>query len=247
VLDDRIRYEAFLAIDNPRRIPQIVDQFTSRPWYAARRSGVSLPLPTAYEIKLARPLEKLTEVDVAGVLGRAQGFQTLSRKQLTEVAGQAKVLIYTDGETLMAQDEVADVVFVVADGTVHVTWAPGGEVVAELFLEVGESIDLTSMSRQQASGTRVFCDGDVTFIRIPYALVDNCAQTHPEFAQEFARVAEIRSKALERASAEYEPGPSSSDNQMLPAGTHPQETENRDSGKIRNRHRWLPHGRCVNQ
>ena len=52
VQDDRIRYETFLFIDQPTMIPQIVDGYTSRVWYACQRANIQLPLPAAHEYQI---------------------------------------------------------------------------------------------------------------------------------------------------------------------------------------------------
>ena len=217
VLDDRIRYEAYLAIDEPRRIPQIVDQYTARVWYAARRARIHLPLPAAYEIKVDAPISTVVEIDIVGCLSKAQGFQMLEAEHITRVAGQAEVLVYTDGETVIAQDEVPDAVYVVVSGTLHVTWSPRDEVVAELFIGEHETIGVSSsVSRQQVSHTRMFGDGDVTLIRIPHDAVDTCVQANARLAHEFARVYEMRTEALDRARDEFERDGADVDDQLLP-------------------------------
>ncbi len=234
VLDDRIRYEAFLAIDQPRRIPQIVDQYTARVWYAARRARIRLPLPAAYEIKVDAPVSTVAEVDIAACLSKAQGFQMLAAEHLDRVSAQAEVLVYTDGETVLAQDEVPDAVYVVASGTLHVTWAPQDEVVAELFLEESEAIGVSSsMSRAQASHTRMFCDGDVTLIRIPHDAVDTCVQANARLAHEFARVYEVRAEALNRARDEFEKSDGQPDDQLLPVSMRkPQDEADEPAGEL---------------
>lgn len=232
VLDDRIRYEALLAIDQPRRIPQIVDQYTSRVWYAARRAGIRLPLPAAYEIKVDAPVSTVVEIDIAGCLAKAQGFHILEAEQIARVAAQAEVLVYTDGETVIAQDDVADAVYVIASGTLHVTWSPQDEVVAELFLAEHEAIGVSSsVSRQQASHTRFFCDGDVTLIRIPHEAVDTCVQANARLAHEFARVYEVRSEALDRARDEFEQGQAKPDDQLLPVRMRKPQDEDQPVGE----------------
>jgi len=217
VLDDRIRYEAFLAIDQPRRIPQIVDQYTARVWYAARRAGIRLPLPTAYEIKVDAPVSTVAEVDIAACLSKAQGFQMLEAEHLARVSARAEVQIYTDGETVIAQDEIPDAVYVVESGTLHLTLSVHDEVVAELSLGESEAVGVaSSMSREQASHTRMFCDGDVTLIRIPHDAVDICVQANARLAHEFARVYEVRAEALNRARDEFEQREARPDDQLLP-------------------------------
>lgn len=216
VLDDRIRYEAFLFIDQPRLIPQIVDRYTSRVWYAARRVGIRLPLPAAYEIKLDAPVIPGSAIDVAACLSKAQGFRTLSAEQIAAIGARCQAQVYTDGETVIKQGEVADAVYVVVDGTLQVTWCPGQEPMTGTSIGSGETFGVSSMTRREASHTRVFCAGDVTLVRIPHDVVDACVQAHPRLAHELARIAEVRAAALQRARNTFAPGATVPDDQLLP-------------------------------
>lgn len=142
------------------------------------------------------------------------------------------MLVYTDGETVIAQDEVPDAVYVIASGTLHVTRSPEDEVIAELFLAEHEAIGVSSsMSRQQASHTRFFCDGDVTLIRIPHDAVDTCVQANARLAHEFARVYEVRSEALDRARDEFERGQAKPDDQLLPVRMRKPQDEDEPVGE----------------
>ena len=199
VLDDRIRYEAFLFIDKPRQIPQIADEYTSKVWYAARRAGLELPLPAGYEIKLDDPRSRRGAVDVRGCLGKAQGFEVLADDDIKRLSDTAQVLMFADGETVIGEGTVADAVYVISSGSLQVTWAPEGEVVASLMLGPGEVIGVASLARQQASHTHITCDGDATLIRVPNDVVDTCLQKDARLAHEFARLFDVRAQALAQA------------------------------------------------
>lgn len=198
VLDDRIRYEVFLFIDQPALIPQIVDDYTSKVWYAARRADITLPLPSAYEIKVETPPSLQQVVDTLDCLAGAQGFEILAEDDLAALNEAAEVVVFADGETVVAAGEVADAVYIIHSGSLHVSWAPEGAAASEMFLGPNEVIGVASLARRQASFTDIRCDGDVTLLRLPHELVDASMEKSAPLAHEFARLFEMRARTLRR-------------------------------------------------
>jgi CRP-like cAMP-binding protein len=104
---------------------------------------------------------------------------------------------------VIAAGTVADAVYVISAGSLRVTWAPEGEVVAEMTLGPGEVIGVASLARQQASHTHIDCAGDATLIRIPNDVVDDCLQKDARLAHEFARLNDVRTQSLAQARDAY--------------------------------------------
>jgi small-conductance mechanosensitive channel/CRP-like cAMP-binding protein len=201
VQDDRIRYETFLFIDQPRLIPQIVDAYTSRVWYACQRAGIQLPLPAAHEYQIHAdhlPV-KSEEVDIASELSRAQGFDALEAADISGLAQQATVQHFGDGEQMLRTGEVADGVFVIIRGQVRAVLAGEGEAVVEVPFGEREVVGVTSLARREPSQITVTADGDVTVIRLGHEVVDEAIHTNPALALQFARIMEIREEVLSQA------------------------------------------------
>lgn len=228
VLDDRIRYETFLFIDQPRALPQIVDEYTSKVWYAARRAGVELPLPAAYEIKIDKPLDRRDNVDVGACLKQAQGFEVLADDDIRGLCDAAEVMMFAAGETVIAQGAIADAVYVVNTGSLRVTWTPEDEVVAEMFLGPNEVVGVASLARQQASHTHIECANDTTLIRIANDAVDDCLQKDARLAHEFARLFDVRAVALRQARDAFV-ADSAADDTVLPVNMRKPQDEPDDA------------------
>jgi len=203
VLDDRIRYEAFLFIDEPRQIPQIVDEYTSKVWYAMQRAGIRLPLPAAYEINVAELPAATATVDIQGTLTTALGFEVLSSADLDQLVGRAEVQQFADTETIVASGTIAEAVYVIESGECRAMWTPHGEVVAQLLLKPGETVGLTSLTRQQPSTIQIECQGDVCVLRLERSAVEDLLQSNTRFAHELAHLQTVRMDGLQRARDEW--------------------------------------------
>ena len=217
VLQDRMRYEAFLFIDQPRLIPQIVDAFTSRVWYAARRAGLHLPLPAAEEYQIHAPDREPAEpaLDIVAELEQAQGFDVLDPDAVSGLAEQAQVQRFGDGEILLRAGEIAEDVYVIVAGQTRVTLERDDEVVAETFYERGEVVGIVSLTGQDASAITCRAAGDVTVLRFAIEDISALVRSSPPLAHQFARVLEIRREAVAQALA-ADTGKASADNQVLP-------------------------------
>jgi hypothetical protein len=200
VLDDRLRYEAFLFIDQPKLIPQIVDEYTTRVWYAARRAGLRLPLPSAQEYQLQAPEVEsaIPEVEPVQVLSSAQGFQVLKPPVIEKLAAGARVLNYADGEVLLAKGTIAEFVHAIASGEARILIrSPGGS--AEAVVSPGEVIGIASLARQEASDVDIVARGDVSTVALDRKAVDAALRADHRLAQQFARIQEIRREAIAQA------------------------------------------------
>ncbi len=203
VEDDRIRYEAFLFIDQPRMLPQIVDGYTSRVWYACQRAGISLPLPAVYEYKMEAPEQpsRSDMVDIPAELARAQGFEVLDENSIDRLARDAVVQQFGDQEALLQAGEVAEHIFVIVNGET-IAGIPNEEGLnAEVRFGSGEIIGVSSLTRREPSDAAFKASGDVTVIALGPDTVDDAIRSTPALAQQFARIIEIRREVLEQAQA----------------------------------------------
>ncbi len=203
VEDDRLRYEAFLFIDEPRMIPQIVDLYTSRVWYASQRAGLRLPLPAAHEYQIHAPVPEsvVASVDVVEVLSGAQGFEVLDASRIEALAARATVLHFGDGEAVITEGEMADGIHVIVSGEICARLVGADDTVTEATIGVGEAIGITSLARQEPSEVTLSAAGDTTTIRVDHEAVDAALRADPHLAQQFAKIVEIRRDTMYKALA----------------------------------------------
>jgi len=217
VLDDRLRYETFLFIDQPRLIPQIVDEYTTRVWYAARRAGMRLPLPAAHEYQMhgVEPEQPVETVDVAAVLAATQGFEVLEPVEIAQLAERARVLRYGAGETLLAREAVADVVHAIVAGEARIRMR-GQFGTAEAVVGPGEVIGIGSLARQEASDVDVVAHDDVTTVGVERRAVEEALRANHRLAQQFAKIQEIRRESMQHAQKALDEGSVEHQDTVLP-------------------------------
>lgn len=232
VLEDRVRYEAFLFIDQPKLIPQIVDAFTSRVWYAARRAGLHLPLPAAEEYQIHAPEREpaAPPVNIQAELKLAQGFDVLDPEAISHLAEQAQVQAFGDGEILLKTGEIAKDVYLIVAGQIQWTLERDDEVVAESFYERGEAIGIVSLTGQDASLVDCRAAGDVTVLRFAIEDIAALVRSNPPLAHQFARILEIRREAAEQAIG-GQTSEASADDQLLPISFRRPQSEPEEDGE----------------
>jgi small-conductance mechanosensitive channel/CRP-like cAMP-binding protein len=217
VLQDRMRYEAFLFIDQPKLIPQIVDAFTSRVWYAARRAGLHLPLPAAEEYQIQTPDREPVEppLDIVAELKRAQGFDVLDADTISKLAERARIYTFGDDEILIRAGEIAENVYVIVRGQIRLTLERDAETLAETFYERGEAIGIVSLTGRDASAVTCRAAGDATVLRFAIEDIATLVRSSPPLAHQFARILEIRREAAAQAFA-IQTGGAPAEDQVLP-------------------------------
>ncbi len=201
VLDDRIRYEARVSIEHGRYLPQVIDGFTSAVWYAARRAGLPLPLPSAVEVRAsAAAIDELdARRQIQAVLQRAEGIRVLPADAIAPLAGAADRVLFGAGERLIAAGEVPHNVYVITAGEALATYPPDSGATGSIRFGATEVLGVTSLARAQASDTQVVAVTDVAAIRIPGEVVARAMQEHPALNNQFARIWQARAEALRRS------------------------------------------------
>ena len=201
VLDDRIRYEARVSIEHGHYLPHIIDTFTSAVWYAARRAGLPLPLPSAIEMRAS--VGATDELDarrqIQAVLQRAEGVRVLPAEAIAPLAGAADRVVFGIGERLIAAGEIPHHVYVITAGEALGSYPSETGQPGSLRFGPTEVLGVTSLARAQASDVQVIAVTDVTAVRIPGDVFARALQEHPTLNNQFARIWQARAEALRRA------------------------------------------------
>ncbi|MCB1701629.1 MAG: mechanosensitive ion channel [Pseudomonadales bacterium] len=201
VLQDRIRYEARVTIEDGRHLPTVTDKFTSAVWYAARRAGIALPLPHAVEMQVRHfgtdPLE--AQQDAKTLLRKAEGIRVLPDEAISRLAASSDRVLFGAGEQLLALGEISRHVFVITSGEALGTQGSDPAASGSIHFGVDEVLGVTSLARAQASDTRVVALTDLAALRIPSETVAQALQEYPALSNQFARIWQARSEVLRRS------------------------------------------------
>jgi len=198
--NDRIRYQAVLCLDNPRMYRKLIDTYTTRVWYAARRAGLRLPLPTTIEYQIKE--QPQATPDIEPVITRLAGVAALAyleQSQLRQLAEVADRLCFGAGETVLKQGEMSEAVYIIDAGRATTLYqADAAEASEILQLGEGELIGETALTRGQPSRVSIVADTDLEVLRIPLTPLESLLEIHPQTAHQLANLIDLRSNALQR-------------------------------------------------
>jgi small-conductance mechanosensitive channel len=199
-LDDRIRYQAVLCLDEPKMYRKLIDTYTTRVWYAAQRAGLRLPLPTTLEYQIREQPHPASDIEpavrrLAGVAALAD----LDQSRLRQLAEAADRLWFGAGETVMKQGQMSEAVYVVDAGRASTRHENSTAESKEILqLDEGELFGETALTRGQPNPTSIVAETDLQVLRIPLTSLERLLEAHPHTAHQLANLIDLRADALQR-------------------------------------------------
>ena len=107
---------------------------------------------------------------------------------------------------------------------------PNDVVVAEITVQPGEVIGVSSLARQQESSHRIRCRDDVRLVCVPHEVMDDYLRTSAVLAHEFAKIDEVRNEALDRERVAFDQARLADDDQLLPVNMRRPQDEGEEAG-----------------
>jgi hypothetical protein len=204
LLDDRIRYQAVLGLDEPKAYRKLIDIYTTRVWYAAQRAGLRLPLPTTLEYQVHR--RHGAEPDLGPVVTRLAdviAFRHMARSDLERLARDARRLWFAAGEAVLQEGEASDAVYVIDSGRASMVHKGDGQEATEVLeLAPGELFGEIALSRGQPSPVSVVAITDLQVLSIPVSSLEPLLETQPKVAHRLASLMDLRAEAIRRVAGE---------------------------------------------
>ncbi len=201
VLADRIRYEVRAHIEHGRHRLAATDRLTSAVWYAARRTGLPLPLPHAIEVRVHDPSAGRSHANepYETVLRRAEGIRVLPADAIARLAEAADRVLFGAGERLITAGEVPQSVYLITSGEALGTYPADAGGTGSIRFGANEVLGVTSLARAQASETHIDAVTDVAVIRLSRDVVAHVLQEYPAVSDQFARIWHARAEVLRRS------------------------------------------------
>lgn len=200
--DFAITYQLQLAVRDFEALPDILDRFRTRVWYAARRNGLTIPFPirTVYksELPAARSTDRTEER--FHELRRVLLFAGLEDEEVRSLAREAREGSFGVNELVIRQGEAGQALHVIRSGEVavevrnehgrtqEVARLSGGDFFGEMGLLTGEA---------RTADVRATCDLELLSI-YPEDLRP-LLELRPEVAEALAQQIEQRGQDLDAA------------------------------------------------
>ncbi|MEE9403950.1 MAG: mechanosensitive ion channel family protein [Algisphaera sp.] len=203
--DFSIGYEVRLFLDNHDQRPDILDRFNGRVWYAAKRSGLTIPFPirTVYHQQLDPPSTPPAD-NLLSYLRKVEVFEPLDDADLQSLIDSSRRLDFGHGEHIVREGEAGDALYVLTTGHAavvvgeqpnNVGIGSGGNTVGKLgpgdFF--GEMAALTGEPRSAS----VVATIDLEALAIGPSALKQVLEARPELAEAMADIIERRREALE--------------------------------------------------
>ncbi|MEZ6016555.1 MAG: mechanosensitive ion channel family protein [Planctomycetota bacterium] len=198
--DFSIEYEVRFTIDDFARLPEILDEFMTMVWYAAKRNGMTIPFPiqTSYEYHADLPPRIDPKRGVREALSRVPVFIPLDPNELESLSDEAIREEYGRGERVVNQGDKGASFFLIQEGAaiVSVKDADGQErEVARLAR--GEFFgEMSALTGEPRSAT-ITAGEDLVVLVVHKGAFQRMLAARPSLAQEMAEIVEARRQELQ--------------------------------------------------
>ena len=203
-----IEYDVRFFIDNYARVREINDEFMTRVWYAARRSGLTIPFPiqTSFEYHKDWPAAA-PDRRAADVLARIPVFVPFAATELETLSLECSRLDFGRGERVVQQGDAADAMYVVLEGTALVTVKTEEGAEREVArLTRGEFFGEMALLTGEPRSAGVTALDDLAVLVIQKGALQGLLESRPDLVQEMAEIVEARRQGL-RAVKEHQAAP----------------------------------------
>ena len=200
--DSSINYKVQFLAASAELKEKIIDRFMTRVWYAAQRNGFNIPFPirTVYNHDADSIVsdpggEALTQLKSSKFL-----TGSIDPDSLDKWVREARLEHYSDGETVVRQDEQVPSLYIVIAGSALMKCLDDDGRLYELYeLGRGEFFGETTVLSGTDSPYSVEADGDLEVLAVPTNDMHRLVENKPSLAIEIGQIMEIRRKAVASA------------------------------------------------
>lgn len=195
-----VDYEVTLAVtDDWNRLRFAVDEFMTLVWYAARREGLTMPIPSSLAINATKQ-----EVDAeAHSPIPSKDLEIFPRFQLTNGATQGKgmpksaIRSFAKGEDVLVEGERLPGIYLILSGTVQLAARDNLGKEAEIAkLSRGEFFGEKAMLGEASDYTAKALD-DLDLLLLDSQSLEEMLDRAPQLSREIGSVMETRRRALQ--------------------------------------------------
>lgn len=197
--DFSIAYKVKVFIENYDDALTITNDFTTRIWYAARRSGLAIPFPIrdVYHHQVPKIANDETLRRLASYMKSLPSLAMVEDEVLEEIAPQVALAHFGRGESILAQEQMTVEMHFILAGRAQVvlTTSEGRrQVLAELGR--GEFFGYSALLANEPNPAAVIAVEDLEVLVIETDAVQKMLNKNPRFAQQLGSVAASRQSAI---------------------------------------------------
>lgn len=193
--DFSIAYRVRLFVEDYAAAPTIRDEFVTRIWYAARRSGLAIPFPIrdVYHHPVPKVANDEMLQRLAGYMKSLPSLAMVEDEVLEEIAPQATLAHFGRGESIVFQGQ-ADVKmhFILAGKAAMFTVLGEGRRQPLGDLARGDFFGYSALLANELCAVNVTASEDMEVLVLETDAVQNMLNKSPRFAQQISAVVASR-------------------------------------------------------
>lgn len=193
-----VDYQVKLFVDDHQRLNDILDEFMTQVWYAARRNSLTIPFPiqTSYEYHLGLPTPA-ARPSTRDALAHVPFLVPMSPEEMEVLAKDAAVVNFGRGERVVHQGDTGDSLYIIREGAAIVTVADDKGAEREVArLARGEFFGEMALLTGEPRTANVTALDDLEVIVIHKDGLQGVLTRRPGLAQEMAEIVEARRQGL---------------------------------------------------
>jgi hypothetical protein len=197
--DSSITYEVKLPLTEFDRIKDIVENYRSLVWYAAKRNNLTMPYPTQTQIVV--PKSELDAQETAPLPREAiEAFPRFGLGDQAAAASRRAVKHYAKGEIVVAEGHILGGLHLLLRGRAALTTANAdGEAVPIATLTRGEYFGESALLSTGVSDVTITALDDLEVLVLESEWLRNLIDRTPHLSREIGDVMEYRRKSLRSA------------------------------------------------
>jgi small-conductance mechanosensitive channel/CRP-like cAMP-binding protein len=198
--DFSIEYEVLLYLEDYDRLNQIIDEFMTKVWYAAKRNNLNIPYPirTVHLTQVPPKPEISAQQRYSSALQRVPVFIPMDETELGKLALDASLESFGKGERVVRQGEPGDALYVIVEGSAVVSIADGASMEREVArLARGEFFGEMALLTGEPRTAHVSAADDLDVLVIRKEALRGILERRPGLAQEMAEMVEARRHGLQ--------------------------------------------------
>lgn len=199
--DFSIAYKVKIFIESYDDALNITNDFTTRIWYAARRSGLAIPFPIrdVYHHQVPRVASDETLRRLASYMKSLPSLAMVEDEVLEEIASQATLAHFGRGESILVQGQMdVEMHFILAGRATVFFVTDEGRRQTLADLGRGDFFGYSALLANEPNPAAVTAVEDLEVLVIETDAVQKMLNKNPRFAQQLGAVAASRQGAIRK-------------------------------------------------
>ena len=197
--DFSIAYRVRLFIEDYAQAPAVRDEFVTRIWYAARRSGLAIPFPIrdVFHHQVPKVGEEEVLRSLANYMKSLPSLAMVEDEVLEEIAPQARLAHFGRGESILTQGQLdVQMHFILAGRVTLFATSSEGRKQHLDDLGRGDFFGYSALLANEPSTADVVALEDLEVLVLETDAVQNMLNKNPRFAQQLGSVVADRQSKM---------------------------------------------------